>query len=261
MTGKHPAIWSSDFGFTGGEDKDSIAHRDLMIEQAKKQFAAGALVSLSWHAVRPVDDEPAPPIVGFQNSVRGKLTDEQWAQLITLNTPLHNRWTRYVDTVADYLGKLQDAHVPVLWRPLHECNGSFFWWGGRPGPNGTQQLYREMFDRMTHVHHLNNLIWIWDQNVPGGRFADYFPGQQYVDVLACDNYGKLRDGYYYSMLKLANGKPIALGELGHPPSPEVLRAQPRWVWFVIWAGMVDSTTRMIYDAPYTIDRGDPRLIQ
>ena len=261
ITGKHPAIWSSDFGFTSGDDKDSIVHRDLVIEEAKKQFAAGSLVCLSWHVVRPIDDEPVKPIIGFKNSVKGKLTDDQWADLITLDTPLNKRWTKYVDTAAYYLGQLQDAHIPVLWRPLHESNGSFFWWGGRPGPKGTQQLYREMFDRMTHVRHLNNLIWVWDQNVPGGRFANYFPGQQYVDVVAYDNYGRLLDRYYYSLLKLANGKPIALGEVGHPPSPEVLRSQPKWVWFVTWADMVDGRLRMIYEDSHTISRGDPRLVR
>jgi mannan endo-1,4-beta-mannosidase len=260
ITGKHPAIWSSDFGFTSGDDKDSIDRRDLMIEEAKKQGASGSLVCLSWHAVRPIDDEPVPPIIGFENNVRGKLTDDQWAELITLDTPLHKRWEKYVDTAAHYLSQLQDAHIPVLWRPLHENNGSFFWWGGRPGPKGTQQLYREMFDRLTHVHHLNNLIWVWDQNVPGARFADYFPGQQYVDVVAYDNYGKLLDRYYSSLLKLANGKPIALGEVGHPPSPEVLRSQPKWVWFVIWADRVDGGLKTIYEDSHTINRGDPRLV-
>jgi hypothetical protein len=43
ITGKYPAIWGSDFGFTDGEDKDSILDRDLMIEEAKKQAAAGSI--------------------------------------------------------------------------------------------------------------------------------------------------------------------------------------------------------------------------
>ena len=57
-TGKYPAIWGSDFGFTDGEDKDAITHRDLMIEEAKKQYAAGSIVYLCWHMLRPTEDEP-----------------------------------------------------------------------------------------------------------------------------------------------------------------------------------------------------------
>jgi mannan endo-1,4-beta-mannosidase len=261
ITGKYPAIWSSDFGFTGGEDKDSIAHRDVMIKEAKRQAAAGALICLSWHVVRPVDDEPVAPIVGFQNSIKGDLTDDQWLELTTPDTALHRRWTKYLDTAAFYLDELQKANIPVLWRPFHENNGDFFWWGGRPGPKGTQQLYREMFDYLTHVRHLNNLIWVWNQNVPGGRFADYFPGQEYIDVVSYDNYGELSEGYYESLLKIADGKPVALGEVGRPPSAEVLRTQPRWSWFITWAGMANSKFKPIYSNPYTINRGDPRLVR
>jgi Glycosyl hydrolase family 26 len=60
-TGKYPAIWGSDFGFTDDEDKDSILHRDLMIEEAKKQAAAGSIIYLCWHMLRPTEDEPGQP--------------------------------------------------------------------------------------------------------------------------------------------------------------------------------------------------------
>lgn len=262
-TGKYPAIWGSDFGFTDGEDKDSILHRDLMIEEAKKQAAAGSIIYLCWHMVRPTEDEPVQPGIGWRESVQAKLTDEQWTELITPDTPLHQRWEHYVDTAAAYLKQLQDAHIPVLWRPMHENNGNFFWWGGRPGPAGTQQLYREMYARMVYVHHLDNLIWVWNQNAPGGGsgpFADYFPGKQYVDILSYDNYRVLKQTYYYQLLALADGKPIALGEVGIPPSPEVLAEQPLWVWFMTWAGTLSppnapAAFQASYADPYVITRG------
>ena len=162
ITGKYPAIWGSDFGFTDGEDKDSILHRDLMIEEAKKQAAAGSIIYLCWHMLRPTEDEPGHagengrPSPSWSGSVQAKLTDDQWQELITPNTPLHQRWEKYIDTAAGYLKQLQDAHIPVLWRPMHENNGTFFWWGGRPGPAGTAQLYRELYARMVYVHHLDN---------------------------------------------------------------------------------------------------------
>jgi mannan endo-1,4-beta-mannosidase len=267
ITGKYPAIWGSDFGFLDGEDKDSILHRDRMIEEAKKQAAAGSVITLCWHMLRPTEDEPGKagengrPSPSWSNSVQGKLTDEQWLELITSDSPLHQRWEKYIDTAAKYLKQLQDAGIPVLWRPLHENNGNFFWWGGRPGAYGTQQLYREVYNRMVHVHHLNNLIWVWNQNgpAPGGEFYQYFPGQPYVDVVSYDNYSQLSDRFYHEILTIANGKPIALGELGLPPSAEVLKSQPRWVWFMTWAGMEGQTARIkeAYANPYFINRGDP----
>lgn len=262
ITNKYPAIWGSDFGFTGGEDKDSILHRDLMIEEAKKQAAAGSIVYLCWHMMRPTEDEPGVPGDSWKGSVQARLTDEQWLELITPDTPLHKRWENYIDTAAGYLKQLQDAHIPVLWRPMHENNGGFFWWGGRPGPGGTAQLYREIYARMVYVHHLNNLIWVWNQNgpAPSGEFFGFFPGQRYVDVVSYDDYRELSDRYYYELLDLAEGKPIALGEVGVPPSPEILKAQPRWAWFMVWAGMVDRQAdafRAAYSNSYMISRGDP----
>jgi mannan endo-1,4-beta-mannosidase len=265
--GKYPAVWGSDFGFLDGEDKDSIIHRDRMIEEAKKQAAAGSIVTLCWHMLRPTEDEPGKagengrPSESWRGSVQARLTDEQWTELITSDSPLHRRWEKYMDTAAEFLKRLQDAHIPVLWRPMHENNGNFFWWGGRPGVYGTQQLYREVYYRMVEVHHLNNLIWVWNQNgpAPEGEFGKYFPGQQYADVVSYDNYSQLSDRFYQEILSIANGKPVALGEVGLPPSADVLKSQPRWVWFMTWAGMETQAARIkeAYNNPYFINRGDP----
>jgi mannan endo-1,4-beta-mannosidase len=259
ITGKYPAIWGSDFGFTDEEDKDSIVHRDLMIAEAKKQAAAGSIIYLCWHMLRPTEDEPGKPGASWRGSVQARLTDDQWAELITPDTPLHKRWEKYMDTAAGYLKQLQDAHIPVLWRPMHENNGGFFWWGGRPGMGGTAQLYREVYARMVYVHHLDNLIWVWNQNGPApmGEFFNFFPGQQYVDVVSYDNYRELSDRYYYEMLALAEGRPIALGEVGVPPAAEVLKAQPRWAWFMVWAGMVNDRILPAYTNSYVMNRGGP----
>jgi mannan endo-1,4-beta-mannosidase len=239
VTGKYPAIWGSDFGFTDAEDKDAITHRDLMIAEAKKQAAAGSIIYLCWHMLRPTEDEPGKPGASWSGSVQARLTDDQWLELIASDSPLHRRWEKYMDTAAAYLKQLQDAHIPVLWRPMHENNGTFFWWGGRPGPYGTAMLYREVYNRMVNVHHLDNLIWVWNQNgpAPGGEFYSFFPGRNYCDIVSYDNYRTLDDRYYYEMQTIADGKPIALGEVGTIPSPETLKAQPKWTFYMTWAGM------------------------
>jgi mannan endo-1,4-beta-mannosidase len=238
-TGKYPAIWGSDFGFTNAEDQDSVIHRDLLIEEAKRQHTAGSIIYLCWHMLRPIEDEPGQPGASWGGSVQAKLTDEQWLDLITSDSPLHRRWEKYMDTAAAYLKLLQDAHIPVLWRPMHENNGTFFWWGGRPGPYGTAQLFREVYNRMVNVHHLNNLIWVWNQNGPaaGGEFYSFYPGPRYADIVSYDNYSALDDRYYHEILTLANGKPIGLGEVGTPPPQEVLLAQPKWAFYMTWGGM------------------------
>ncbi|MGA3098694.1 MAG: glycosyl hydrolase [Bryobacteraceae bacterium] len=242
-TGKYPAIWGSDFGFLDGEDKDAITHRNLMIEEAKRQYAAGSIIYLCWHMLRPTEDEPGKSNPGgtsesWGGSVQARLTDDQWLELITSDSPLHQRWEKYMDTAAGYLKQLQDAHIPVMWRPMHENNGTFFWWGGRPGQYGTAELYREVYNRMVNVHHLNNLVWVWNQNgpAPGGEFYGFYPGAKYCDIVSYDNYSTLDDRYYQEILTIANGKPIGFGEVGSPPPPEVLMNQPKLAFYMTWAG-------------------------
>src|ERR1051326_8327276 len=199
-----------------------------MIEEAKRQSAAGSIIYLCWHMMKPTDEEPGPDDA-FRTSVQTRLTDDQWLELIASDSPLHRRWEKYMDTAAGFLKQLQDAHIPVLWRPMHENNGRFFWWGGRPGQYGTSLLFREGYNRMVNVHHLNNPSWVWNQNgpAPGGQFYDFYPGPQYCDIVSYDNYSALDDRYYQEILTIANGKPIGFGEVPLPPPPELLASQPR----------------------------------
>src|ERR1039458_1750961 len=83
--------------------------------------------------------------------------DEFRSTTRALDVRAHPPYCRIVrPALRSLLQQLQDAHIPVLWRPMHENNGTFFWWGGRPGQSGTAQLYRELYYRMVNVHHLNN---------------------------------------------------------------------------------------------------------
>ena len=264
LTGRYPAIFGQDFGFSTGEDKDSTLGRPSMIEEVIRQYRAGSVIALCWHAVRPTEDEP----VTFHDSVQGKLTDWEFQQVLTPGTELHARWERQVDRIAGYLRELQDAGVPVLFRPYHEMNGNWFWWGGRPGPDGTAALYRMIFDRYVHVHHLNNLVWVWNVNAPSvnaGPVDQYWPGPGYADVVAMDIYGAFEQSDYDSMLALAGDhKPVALAEVGTMPTLEVLASQPRWAYMMMWSGSAEGANspaqlQAIFHAPNLVDRNDPRL--
>jgi mannan endo-1,4-beta-mannosidase len=263
LTGKYPALYGEDFGFSGGDDKDSVEARPAMLAEVERQWKNGAVVTLTWHAVRPTDDEP----VTFRDSVQGHLTDFEWKELLTPGTTLYRRWCAQVDVIAGYLKQLQAARVPVLFRPYHEMNGNWFWWGGRPGPNGSIALYRQLYGRFVTYHGLDNIIWVWNVNAPSqsaGPIGDYFPGREYVDFATEDIYGEFKQGYYDDMLALAAGKPIALGEVGAAPGPDVLQAQPDWIYFMVWSDLVEwlnpvERLRAVYDAPNLLTRGDARL--
>jgi mannan endo-1,4-beta-mannosidase len=76
-------------------------------------------------------------------------------------------------------------------------------------------------------------------------------------VVSYDNYGRLNDHSYYELLALAEGKPVALGEVGVPPSADALKAEPRWAFFMVWAGMTNDRILPGYANPYVLKRGDP----
>jgi mannan endo-1,4-beta-mannosidase len=256
--GKTPVIWSIDFGFSKAGDKDSYLMRAANVKEAIRQYKMGALVTFCWHAVPPTASEPITfqPLPGADPnalaSVQGRLTDQQFKDILTPGTVLNKQWAAQVDTIAHYLKLLQAAHVPVLWRPYHEMNGNWFWWGNRVGEYGTAALYRQIFDRMVNYHKLNNLIWVWSVDRPtkaGMEFSNFYPGKDYVDILALDVYGSDFKQYYYDgLLALSQGKPITLGEVGSPPSPDVMDKQPRWSYWIIWSGMVRNTSKKQYEA-------------
>ena len=265
--GKKPVIWSTDMGFAEEGDTDSYLARPDIVKEAIRQHKMGSIITICWHAVPPTADEPITfrPLPGADPnnliSVQGQLTDEQFESVLTPGTPLNKKWLAQMDTVAYYLKQLQEAKVPVLWRPYHEMNGSWFWWGGRTeGEITTKALYRGMFERFTQYHGLTNLVWMWNVDRvsrEGMEFEKYYPGNETLDILSLDVYGSdFAQSYYDGLMNLSQGKPLLFGEVGNPPSVEVLDAQPNWTSWVIWAGMVRNTTKAQYQT--MID--DPRIL-
>lgn len=141
-----------------------------------------------------------------------------------------------LEKIASCLQLLQDKKIPVLWRPLHEAAGGWFWWGG-----STREDYIALWRYMYHyfaLRGINNLIWVWtsEQKVPS-----WYPGDDVVDIIG-------RDRYYVDMVStmvdifsdLQNQFPhkmITLSECGTVPSiSEQFDAGAAWSWFMPWYG-------------------------
>lgn len=241
LTGKLPVLWGSDFGFADStHDIDNIAYRPLLVPEIQRQHAGGAIITLTYHQANPVAGEPCQ----FKGGVISELSDEQWEELTTEGTPLYEDWRKQMDLLADHLKKLEDLKIPVLFRPYHEMNGSWFWWGGRPGEEGFISLWKQLFHYYTDVHGLNNLIWVWSPDNPKHGFKPYYPGDDYVDMVACDIYPKkdtnvvYTDEIYQQLSELAGTKPMGIGECSILPDSATLEQQPGWCWFLAWGGMV-----------------------
>ncbi|MFC1435682.1 glycosyl hydrolase [Streptacidiphilus sp. N1-3] len=265
ITGKWPGLWGGELGFTATD----IASRQTMINQAKTEWANGSLVNLTWHMCRPDVASCA-----FDGGINGaKLSDAEWQQLITDGTTLNTDYKAKLQTAVPYFQQLKDAGIPVLFRPLHEMNEGWAWWGGRPGPNGSAKLYQITHDYL-EAQGLTNIIWVWNvKDVSGGAssVAGYYPGDSYVDVASLDPWvnGWPSGDWYQAIVNVAHGKPVSLAEVGTVPTPAQLASQPLWTWFMIWADYITSSNttsglqatfnsaRVLSQGQFTVPTGTP----
>lgn len=264
--GKTPAVFSIDWGHAKAGNTDSYLARPDIVEECIRQHKLGSIITICWHAVPPTAEEPITfrQMPGSDpdklSSVQGRLLDEQFEDVLTQGTVLYKQWAKQVDSIAVYLKRLQAAKVPILWRPYHEMNGNWFWWGGRHGKYSTRALYKQIFDRLVNYHKINNLIWVWSVDRvyrPEMNYSHYFPGLDYLDVIGLDVYGSdFNNTYYDSLVTLSEDKPLVLAEVGNPPDLKILDEQPRWALWVVWAGMVRNTLKKHWE----VLTSDPRIL-
>lgn len=259
LTGRTPALWGQEIGFSAPGTLDGVDRRDANVAEAVAWDRRGAVITYTWHAVCPLDEEP----VAFNGGIIRDLAPADFDAILDPGTSLHQRWQAQVDVAAEVLRRLAAAGVPVLWRPYHEMNGPWFWWGGEPERFVT--LWRLLYQRLVGHHGLTNLIWVWSPNAAydaAAPFEPYFPGADVVDALAIDTYGgHFEREHYEALLDLADGRPIGLGEVGTLPDAEVLADQPRWAWFLGWPEVLtdandEDTIRAFYQHPRAVTLED-----
>ena len=141
-----------------------------------------------------------------------------------------------IDTISLHLSRLQDNGVTVLWRPLHEASGKWFWWGA-DGKEKYFWLWDLLYERQTHYHKLNNLLWVWN-----AQNEDWYVGDDKCDIISADVYDNnintsSQANTYSNMANISSKKLIALSECDTPPDINfMLRDKAKWSWFCVWSG-------------------------
>jgi mannan endo-1,4-beta-mannosidase len=258
ITGQWPGLWGGDLMFRA----DDVANRQRVVDQARTEWRNGSLVALTWHACSPTVGRTCE----FDGGVKTRITDSQFQQIVTGGTALNQTWRARMAEVVPYLRQLRDAGVPVLWRPFHEMNETWNWWGARPGANGGAKIFQQMKDYFDSQG-LDNLIWVWNvQDNPAGGWSSYYPGSGYADVVSLDawykNYPSAAD--YQQIQAIAAGKPIAIAELGKAPDAGLLTGQPRWAYFMIWSEQLrgsnsNAEIQAAYFHPRVLNQGEIRI--
>lgn len=233
-TGKYPAINCFDY----------IHFRESFVDYANTKVAEdwwnnGGIVAAMWHWQMPANG-------GGYSYTPGKGADQTSFDIRKIDDPNSEEYKQIVadlDKVAGYLKLLQQKHIPVIWRPLHEAAGNYyhtewngtawFWWGYY-GPEYFKKLWHLMYDRFVNVNGLDNLIWVW---VYEGH-DEWYPGDEYVDVVGCDDYNQKNPtsfaNQYDAMIRYKN-KLAALTECGSVAKiSDQWKAGARWAWFMPW---------------------------
>jgi mannan endo-1,4-beta-mannosidase len=241
---------------------DDQNNRQRVVDQAKAEWRNGSLVALTWHACSPTVGRTCE----FDGGVKTRITDAQFQQIVTGGTALNQTWRSRMAEVVPYLRQLRDAGIPVLWRPFHEMNETWNWWGARPGANGGAKIFQQMKDYFDSQG-LTNLIWVWNvQDNPTANWSQYYPGSSYADVVSLDVWykGYPSSGDYQQMQSIAAGKPIAIAEMGKAPTAALLDSQTRWTYFMIWSEQLrgsntNAEIQAAYFHPRVLNQGEVAL--
>lgn len=272
VTGKLPAIKGGDLleyspsRLENGSEPGNLSE-DLIADARK-----GQIITLSWHW-----NAPSGLYNGTYTNAEGKSIDAPWWRgfdadastfdfqkaLANTQSPEYKALLRDIDAIAVQLKKFEAAKVPVLWRPLHEAEGQWFWWGAK-GPDAFKKLWQLTFKRLTQTHKLHNLIWVYT----AGTKMDWYPGDKYVDIVGVDAYpsdasdplSQTWDG----LKKQFDGrKMMAISEFGKVPDvAKMHRLGEPWAYFVSWTGdlgpaaMPKEALSQIYKNSFVLNRDD-----
>lgn len=189
---------------------------------AGKELADGTRLDDPFSALDPNEDYTYVP----------DDTDFDAANALTAGTWENEVWKRDMASIVKYLTLLKEAGIPVLWRPFHEAAGQWFWWGKDAAT--FKALWVEMFTEFRNAG-LDNLLWVWTSEVTD---TDWYPGDEYVDIVGCDLYSKQTAdcvSAYASLSAEYGNKIITLSECGSVDNmSEQWAAGAKWSWFMPW---------------------------
>ncbi len=206
-------------------------------EISKAAAKDGAIITLSAHMpnmsnskIKATPDAARPYDFSKCDFSESKDLSNNCSEEVLPGGKYNERYTAYLDIIADYAKQLGD--IPVLFRPLHECDGGWFWWGSATTDKETYKaLYRYTEDYLTSKG-VHNFIYVYS---PGGpveeeKYLSRYPGDDYVDVLGFDYYNdystypaEYSDDFFTNLAKScevlgkiadAKGKVSAISETG-----------------------------------------------
>lgn len=261
-TGKYPAINGYDYIHLQSSIKGAGWIDYSNITPLKEWHSNGGIVTIGWHWMAPKKEIANGDVSGLDDvndfAFYTKETDFDLDQAVTDGTWQNAFVKADLARIVPYLKQLKEAGIPVLWRPLHEASGGWFWWGKDAA--SYKKLWVMMFDYFKQEG-LDNLLWIWTSE---GNDADWYPGDAYVDIIGRDIYGADADKCKaeYENLESTYGKMVTLSECGLNSDTQTSMADIQsqwdngatWSWFMPWYKADYHTTKEWWQTAFNDDR-------
>ncbi len=194
-------------------------------KRATEWHEKGGIVTICWHCGSDFSGE-------WKDCKETDIAD--WEKALTVGTEEYDALIMGMDKGAKALKELQEKGIPVLWRPFHEFDGDWFWWS-RGGSECFKKLWRIMYERYTDYHGLDNLIWVLGYSHKTEKVKDWYPGDEYCDIIGADTYDiEIVHKLYRKMKSVTSApKPLCLHECGKNPTVKDLKKSP-WSYFMTW---------------------------
>lgn len=264
----YPAVYGWDIGYI---EKNAAANLDgvpfaKMRKYIQEGYQRGAAITLSWH---------------FDNPMTGGNSWDAAAGTVASILPgglNHRLFKSWLDRAATFMASLKGSRnepIPLLFRPFHELNGDWFWWGRKSCTAAEyKQIWQFTVDYLIHEKQLHNLIFVYNMNSfsTAEEFMERYPGNDMADVLSFDKYqyNDQRETFISSTraeleiltdLARKNNKLAAFSETGYEGVPDakwwtetlwpIVKGYPI-SYVLVWrnAGYMESTKKMHYYGPY-----------
>lgn len=206
ITGSEAGLFGIDTLALAGTECASENPLKASIEASKKAYEGGSIISLSCHMpnftnakITATGDAKHP--YDFSKCDFSESKDlTPCADYILEGGEYNAQYNAYLDIIADYALKLQEANVPILFRPFHENSGGWFWWGTSTSADSYRAIWRYMVNYL-QAKGVHNLLYVYSPNGPIDNESDYlsrYPGDAYVDVLGFDYYDDYADVSKYT---------------------------------------------------------------
>ncbi|MPM59031.1 hypothetical protein SDC9_105869 [bioreactor metagenome] len=253
VTGKKPALLEFDF-MDCSPSRIERGASGIDLEPVISWWEEGGLVAFCWHWNAPSGLIDKRPDKQWYRGFYTETTTFDFAKGVNdTQSEEYELLIRDIDAIAEELKTLKEAGVPVLWRPLHEASGGWFWWGSK-GPRAYLKLWKLMYERLTVYQQLDNLIWVWN-----GEDPYWYPGDDTTDIVGIDFYGPKHDyspreeEFKKALSYTCGEKMVALTETGVIPDPDLMiKRGTMWLWYCAWSDeLVLAGDHKSYSEKYT----------